>query len=143
MSALAPYWKFAQYVLLAVIGGTGAALFTAQGWTKPVLINALVLAITAAGVYLKSNSPTQPWAKTAVAVFGAGATVLASAWTDRHIDPAEWAQIATAVIAAIQVGVVANVPPGAQSATAAHATSGAPGVHDTDYPYSPGAADTL
>lgn len=104
------YLKFAQYVLIAVVGGAGAALFDGHGLSRGELANIAVLAVTAVSVYFAKNSPTQPWAKTAVAVLGAGVAVLASAWSDHKIAPAELQQIALAVLGAVGVGVVANAP---------------------------------
>jgi drug/metabolite transporter (DMT)-like permease len=108
------YLKLAQYVLIAVVGGTGAALFDGRGLSKSELANIAVLAVTAVSVYFARNTPTQPWAKTAVAVLGAGVAVLTSAWSDHRISPVEIQQIVLAVLGAIGVGVTANVPPGPQ-----------------------------
>jgi len=68
----------------------------------------LVLAIGAAVVYAKANTVTQPWAKAAVAVFTAGATVLVSAWTDQAVSAEEVVQIVLAILGAFQVGLVSN-----------------------------------
>lgn len=105
---MASYWKFIQYVLITVLGSTGAAMFDGGGLSTTEVINIMVLSVTAAGVFLKSNTPTQPWAKAAVAIFGAGATVLAASWTDQALDSTEVCQIFLALIGAIQVGTVAN-----------------------------------
>lgn len=111
------YMKFIQYVILAVLGGTGAsALITGDFTDQTVLIGLLITALTAAATYLKANTPTQPWAKQAVAIFGAAVLAVVAAWTDKTISPAEWIQIITALIGAWQVGTVANTTVGARVA---------------------------
>jgi drug/metabolite transporter (DMT)-like permease len=108
------YLKLVQFVLLAVVGGTGAALFDGHGISHAELANIAVLVVTAVAVYFRANTPEQPWAKTAVAVLGAGVAVLTSAWSDHHIAPVEIQQIVLALLGAIGVAVTANVPPGPQ-----------------------------
>jgi hypothetical protein len=99
--------KFVQYVLIAVVGTVVVAL---SDWhlDNGEIVNILVLVAGAAGVFFKANTPTQPWAKMAVAVFTAGVTVLVSAWTDYHIDGQELTAIILAVLGAVQVGAVQN-----------------------------------
>jgi drug/metabolite transporter (DMT)-like permease len=113
-TTMSRYLKLVQFVLLAVVGGTGAALFDGHGLSRGELANIAVLVVTAVSVYLARNTPEQPWAKTAVAVLGAGVAVLTSAWSDHRISPAEIQQIVLAVLGAIGVATVANVPPGPQ-----------------------------
>lgn len=148
MNALAPYFKLVQYVLLALGGAFAVAIhdgsLDGHDWA-----NLLVLAAGAVAVYFARNTPAQPWAKTVVAVFTAGVTVLTSAWTDGAIGSDEWVQIVMALVAAAGVHAVANVPPGPQPEApgAGYDTSGDGGesseVHDADYPYTPGATDHL
>lgn len=107
--------KFVLYVIIAVLGSAGASLLSPGGLHGAALFNVLVLALTAAVVYWKGNTPTQPWAKTLVAVFGAGVTVLVSAWSDGHIDSTEIVQIILAMLGVVQVGAANNVLPGAQT----------------------------
>lgn len=131
------YLKLVQFVLIAVVGGTGAALFDGHGISGAELANIVVLAVTAVSVYFVANTPEQPWAKTAVAVLGAGVTVLTSAWSDQRLSPTEIQQIVLAVLGAVGVGVTANVPPGPQPEATVTP------IGDQDYPYSAGAADHL
>lgn len=137
---MARYWKLVVYVATAVIGGTGAALFDGHGITHAELANIAVLVITAISVYYATNSPTQPWAKTVTAVLGAAVTILTSAWTDRNISPAEWQQIILAVLGAIGVHAVANIPPGAGPQSAVTDPEIPTTIRGDDYPYSAGAA---
>jgi hypothetical protein len=113
VNAIAPYWKLIQYVLLAVGGAFAVAIhdgsIDGHDWA-----NLAILAAGALGVYFAKNTPEQPWAKTVVAVFTAGVAVLTSAWTDGTIGTDEWVQVVMALIAAANVGVVTNVPPGPQ-----------------------------
>jgi ABC-type Fe3+-siderophore transport system permease subunit len=99
--------KFFNYVLIAVVGTLVAGL---SDWhlTSDEIVNILILAGGAAAVYLKANTPEQPWAKMLVAVFVAGVTVLVSAWSDYHISGEELTAIILAVLGAIQVGAAAN-----------------------------------
>lgn len=113
---MSKYLKFVLYVVTAVVGSAGVSLLAPGGHTAAALFNVLVLALTAAGVYFRANTPTQPWAKMVIAVLGAAVTVLTSAWSDHHIDTTEIVQIVLAILGAIQVGTVANVLPGTQSA---------------------------
>lgn len=137
-----PYLKLVQFVLLAVVGGTGAALFDGHGLSGAELANIVVLVITAVSVYLARNTPEQPWAKTAVAVLGAGVAVLTSAWSDARISPVEVQQIVLAVLGAVGVAAVANVPPGPQpEAPVAEDAADRTVYRDADYPYSAGAVE--
>lgn len=132
------YWKLIVYVLTAVVGGVSVDLFDWHGLSGAEWANIAVAAITAASVWFTRNSPTQPWAKTVVAVIGAGVTVLTSAWSDSRLDTTEIQQIILAVLGALAVGTVANVPPGSQpEAAIADGTD----VRDVDYPYGPGAVE--
>jgi uncharacterized membrane protein len=110
--------KAIQYVLLAVLGGTGASvLVTGDFSDSTVLIGLLVTGLTAAATFLKKNTPTQPWAKQAVAIFGAAVLAVVAAWTDQSFSPAEVIQIIAAALGAWQVGTVANVEyPGVNAA---------------------------
>lgn len=56
------------------------------------------------------------YAKSVVAALVAGLTVLAAALTDDAITPAEWVQIAVAVLGAIGVYAVPNKPPAGEAA---------------------------
>lgn len=113
MNKLAPYWKLVQYVVLAIGGAFTVAIhdgsIDGHDW-----VNLAILAAGAIAVYFARNTPSQPWSKTVVAVFTAGVTVLTSAWTDGTIGVDEWVQVAMALVAALNVGLVANVPPGPQ-----------------------------
>ena len=101
--------KFVQYVLLAVLGGTGAtALITGDFTDRTVLVGLLITALGAAATFLAANTPRQPWAKQAVAIFTAAVLVLVDAWTDHSISNAEIVQILLAAIGAWQVGTVSN-----------------------------------
>ncbi len=100
--------KFFQYLLIAVVGSIIAAF--PNGYTGAEITTIVVLGLGAAAVFFKENTPTQPWAKMAVAVFTAGVTVLVSAWTDGHIDATELTSIILAVLGAVQVGTVSNNP---------------------------------
>ena len=102
-----PALKALLYVLIAVFG-SGAALFTATTWSSDGVWNVAILAVGALAVWLKANTPSQPWAKFLVGLFAAGATVLVSAWTDGHIDAVEVQQIVLAILAAASVGAAAN-----------------------------------
>jgi hypothetical protein len=99
--------KFVQFVLIAVLGSAGATIVTGNGLNW----NTLVLLIGAAVLFFKKNTVTQPWARAAIAVFTAGATVLVSAWTDQVVSAEEVVQILLAVLGAIQVGVVSDNEP--------------------------------
>jgi hypothetical protein len=101
--------KFIQYVLIAVLGSTGAtALITGDFTDRVVLIGLAVTTLGAAGTYLAANTPDQPWAKQAIGIFTAAVLVLVSAWTDQTITTAEFVQILLAAVGAWQVGTVAN-----------------------------------
>ena len=103
--------KFVQYVLIAVVGTLVAAL---SDWnlSGDESTNLIILTLGAGAVYLKANTPSQPWAKMLVAVFVAGVTVLVSAWSDYHISGEELTAIILAVLGAVQVGAAANTPRG-------------------------------
>lgn len=118
------YLKFILFVVTAVLGSAGVSLVSPDGLSGQNLLNVVVLALTAAGVYFKANTPTQPWAKTVVAVFGAGVAVVISAWTDRAFDSFEVVQIVLAVLGALQVAVAANVPPGSQPEATTSSSTG-------------------
>jgi hypothetical protein len=101
--------KFVQYVLIAVLGSTGAtALITGDFTDQTVLIGLVVTALGAAGTFLAANTPNQPWAKQAVGVFTAAVLVVVSAWTDQSFSTAEFVQVLLAAVGAWQVGTVAN-----------------------------------
>ena len=102
--------KFIQYVILAVLGSAaGGALIDGGFKDKTLWYGVIVVAIGAATVYFKANTVTQPHAKTAIAIFTAGALVLVSAWSDQRITTQEVVQIIMAVIGAVQIGRVENV----------------------------------
>lgn len=101
--------KFVQYVLLAVLGSTGAtALILGDFTDRTVLIGLLVTALGAAGTFLTENTPSQPWAKQAVGIFTAAVLVVVDAWTDHAFSAAEVVQVLLAVLGAWQVGTVKN-----------------------------------
>jgi hypothetical protein len=101
--------KLIQYVLIAVLGSTGAtALITGDLSDRTVLIGLVVTALGAVATYLKANTPAQPWAKQAVAVFVAAVLVVVDSWTDHSFTSAEIVQVLLAAIGAWQVGTVAN-----------------------------------
>ena len=101
--------KFVQYILIAVLGSTGAtALITGDLTDRTVVIGLIVTALGAAATYLTRNTPTQPWAKQAVAVFAAAVLVVVDAWTDGAFSAAEFVQVLLAGLGAWQVGTVAN-----------------------------------
>lgn len=102
--------KAVQYVLIAVLGSTGAtALITWSITDRTVWIGLIVTALGALATWWKENTPTQPWAKQAVGIFTAAVLVLVSAWTDQRITAAEVVQILMAALGAWQVGTVANL----------------------------------
>jgi hypothetical protein len=129
VTALRPCLKAANYVLIAVLGSLGAILADRHGINAGQILNLVAVGLTALAVYAKANTPDQPYAKAAIAVFGAAVAAFASAVTDGHIDSTELVQIGLALFGAIQVATVANVPPGPQP----EATTGAA------YPHSAGA----
>lgn len=92
------YLKAAHYVVVAVLaGGVGVPFLNGQGLNGVTVI----AAVGALAVYLKKNTPTQPWARTVVSLYVAGAGALvAAATTDdgvlagfAAISHAEWQQI--------------------------------------------------
>jgi peptidoglycan/LPS O-acetylase OafA/YrhL len=109
-----PYLKAANYVLIAVLGSLGVILSDRHGVNTGQVLNLIAVGLTAAVLYAKANTPEQPYAKAVIAVLGAGVTVFASAVTDGRIDTTEWVQIVLALLGALQVATVANVPPGPQ-----------------------------
>jgi len=113
MNAIAPYFKLVQFTLLAVGGSLAVMLrdgvITGQEWGTLGVLSA-----GAAAVYFKRNTPLQPHAKMAVAVFTAGVAAVAAAWTDFAVNADEIVFIGLALIGAVQVGTVANNPPGPQ-----------------------------
>jgi len=101
--------KFVQYVLVAVLGSTGAtALITGDFTDRTVVIGLLVTALGAAATFLTKNTPSQPWAKQAVGIFAAAVLVVVDAWTDGAFSSAEFVQVLLAGLGAWQVGTVAN-----------------------------------
>lgn len=101
--------KFIQYVLIAVLGSTGAtALITGDLTDRTVVIGLVVTALGAAGTFLTKNTPSQPWAKQAVGVFTAAVLIVVNAWTDGAFSSAELVQVILAAVGAWQVGTVAN-----------------------------------
>lgn len=114
MDALRPYLKAANYVLIAVLGSLGTILTDHQHLDFGHVLNLVAVGLTAVVVFAKANTPDQPFAKAVVAILGAGVTVFASSVTDGSIDTTEIIQIALAVLGAVQVATVANVPPGPQ-----------------------------
>jgi peptidoglycan/LPS O-acetylase OafA/YrhL len=114
VDALRPYLKLVNYVVIAVLGSLGAILTDRHGVNAGQVLNLVAVALTAGIVWAKANTPDQPHAKAVVAVLGAGVAVFASAVTDGHVDATELVQIALALLGALQVATVANVPPGTQ-----------------------------
>jgi hypothetical protein len=103
--------KFFVYVLVAVLGSTGiTTILTGDFTNKVVLISLGVTAATAALVWLKENTPTQPWAKQVIAILGAAVAAFVFAWTDHRITVTEIPPIILAVLGAWQVGTLANSP---------------------------------
>ena len=103
--------KFVIYVLTAVLGGTGITLVLAGDFSdRVVLIGLGITAATAVVTYFKENSPSQPWAKQAVAIAGATVLAITFAWTDHHFAVDEIPAILLAFLGAWQVGTVANTP---------------------------------
>lgn len=100
--------KAIQYVLIAVLGSTGATALITRDFDRTVIIGLIVTALGAAGTYLTANTPSQPWAKQAVGVFTAAVLIVVDAWTDHTFTPAEIVQVLLAAIGAWQVGTVAN-----------------------------------
>lgn len=100
--------KLIQYVLIAVLGSTGATAFITQDFSKTVVIGLVVTALGAAGTYLTANTPSQPHAKMAVGIFTAAVLVVVDAWTDHAFTPAEIVQVLLAAAGAWQVGAVRN-----------------------------------
>lgn len=101
--------KFLIYVVTAVVGSTAITAILAGGFNDRVVwIDLAVTAATAALTWWKANTPTQPWAKQAIALFGAGVLAFVSAWTDHQISLTEIPAIVLAVLGALQVGVIAN-----------------------------------
>jgi peptidoglycan/LPS O-acetylase OafA/YrhL len=113
VTTLSRYWKIVQFVVLA-IGGAFAVAIRDGHITGQETANLVVLAAGALVLFWKKNTPTQPWAKTAVAVFTVGVSAVVAAWTDSVITIDEWVQIFLAVVGAVGVATVANVPPGPQ-----------------------------
>lgn len=114
MDALRPYLKALNYVLIAVLGSLGTILADRSGLSFGQILNLVAVGLTAAVVYGKANTPDQPHAKAVIAVLGAGVTVFASTVTDGRIELTEIVQIVLALLGALQVATVANVPPGPQ-----------------------------
>jgi hypothetical protein len=103
--------KFVIYVLTAVLGGTGITVILAGDFTdRVVLIGLGITAATAVVTFLTENSPSQPWAKQAVAILGATVMAFTFAWTDHRIAVDEIPAILLAFLGAWQVGTVANTP---------------------------------
>lgn len=113
MNRLAPYWKLIQFVLLA-IGGTFAVYVRNGHIGRTEWVTLGVYAAAAVVLYFKRNTPTQPHAKAVVAVFAAGVAAVTSAWTDGVFTHEEIVSVFLALVAAINTGTVANVPPGPQ-----------------------------
>lgn len=109
-----PYLKCVLYALIAVLGSLGTILADRHSVTGGQILNLIAVGLTAVVVYAKANTPDQPYAKAVVAIIGAGVTVFASAVTDGRIDATEIVQIVLALLGALQVATVANVPPGVQ-----------------------------
>jgi hypothetical protein len=100
--------KLIQYVLIAVLGSTGATALITRDFDRTVVIGLVVTALGAAGTYLAANTPRQPWAKQAVGIFTAAVLIIVDAWTDHTFTPAEVVQVILAAVGAWQVGTVAN-----------------------------------
>jgi len=101
--------KAVQYVLIAVLGSTGAtALITGNLADQTVLIGLGVTALGALATWWTGNTPEQPWAKQAVGIFTAAVLVVVAAWTDQQVTSAEVVQVLLAALGAWQVGAVKN-----------------------------------
>ena len=97
--------KLVIYIWTAVLGSTSATVLVTRDFDKTSVIT-----LVAAGIYAAENTPRQPWAKQAVAVFAAAVLVLVSAWTDHAITSDEIIAIALAGLGAWQVGITQNNP---------------------------------
>lgn len=105
--------KLLQYVLIAVLGSTGAtALITGDLTNRTVVIGLVVTALGAVATYFTENTPQQPWAKQAAVILAAAVLVVVNAWTDQQFTAAEVVQVLLAALGAWQVGTVANSPAG-------------------------------
>lgn len=143
MSRLAPYWKLIQFVILA-IGGTFAVDIRDGSITGQERVTLAVLAAGAVVLFFKRNTPTQPHAKAVVAVFAAGVAAVTSAWTDNVFTPEEIVSVFLALVAAVNAGTVANVPPGTQPEATDPNTDGSypvTSVGGRGFPRSVGAVD--
>ena len=127
MNVLAPYWKLIQFVLLA-IGGTVAVDLRDGHIDDWGTLG--VLAAGAVVLYFKRNTPSQPHAKAAVAVFTAGVAAVTSAWSDHVFTAEEITGVFLALVASVNVGTVANNPPGPQP----EANKDVPGAVVSDAP---------
>lgn len=100
--------KLIQYVLIAVLGSSSGTVLVTREFDKTTVITLVVTALGALGVFWTKNTPSQPWAKQAVAVFAAAVLVLTSAWTDHVFTAEEIVAVLLAALGAWQVGTVAN-----------------------------------
>lgn len=94
-------------VLAAVLPGL-TGIDTDHQFGLVQLVNVVVLAAGAVQVYNAPNISGWPIAKTIAAAVAAGGVVVISAVSDSVIDPAEWVQIALAVLGAIGVYAIPN-----------------------------------
>lgn len=102
--------KLIQYVLIAVLGSTGAAALVTGGVdNRTVVFGLIITALTAAVAFLKANTLPQPHAKAVIAVFGATVLAIVDAWTDHRITPAEWIQVLLALVGAINIPFTYNL----------------------------------
>lgn len=104
-----PYSKAVLYVLTAVFGTTGIALFDGTPFTVKTAVTIAITAVTALGVWGVDNDVRQPWAKFIVGLIGAVAQTLNAAWGDFRFDPFEIQALVLAVLGFLAVGAATNV----------------------------------
>lgn len=111
--------KFVIYVLTAVVGTTGIALFDGSPFTLKTAVTLGITALTAVAVWGSENTVTQPWAKYLVGLVGAVAQVVAAAWGDQHFDAFEIQAIILAALGFLAVGAAKNTGAPVDTADAA------------------------
>lgn len=107
-----PYAKLLVYVLTAVFGTTGLALFDGTPFTVKTAVTIGITVLTAAGVWGVENDVRQPWAKFLVGLIGAVAQTLNAAWGDFRFDPFEIQALILAVLGFLAIGAAENVSAG-------------------------------
>ena len=103
-----PYLKALHYVAVALVaGGFAIPFFNGQGPNGVTLI----AAAGSLGVYLKKNTPTQPWARFVVTLYTATISTLVAAATTNEgvlmgfsaISTTEWQQIILVALGGLTV----------------------------------------